>query len=58
MMPPTITGTSPAPAARSPASTCGTASMWDPDRIDSPTTWTSSSTAAATIWAAVSRIPW
>ena len=58
MIPPTMTGTSPAPAARRPARTAGTASMCDPDRIESPTTWTSSSTAAATICAAVSRIPW
>ena len=49
MMPPTMTGTSPAPAARSPSSTSGTSSMCEPDRIESPTQCTSSATAAATI---------
>ena len=36
----------------------GTSSRWEPERIDSPTTSTSSSSAAAAIWAGVSRIPW
>ena len=58
MIPPTTTGTSPAPALCSPSITAGTASMWEPDRIDRPMTWTSSSTAAATICAGVSRMPW
>jgi hypothetical protein len=38
MIPPTITGMSPAPAALRLAITAGTASMWDPDRIDRPIT--------------------
>ncbi len=58
MIPPTTTGTSTTPAARSPSSTSGTSERCDPDRIDSPTRWTSSATAAATISAGVSRIPW
>ncbi len=32
--------------------------MWDPLRIDSPTQWTSSATAAATISSGVRRMPW
>src|SRR5674536_171739 len=44
MIPPTIIGTSPSPAARRPSSTSGTAPMWLPDRIDNPTTCTYSST--------------
>ena len=58
MMPPTMTGMSPAPASRSPSSTSGTSSMCEPDRIEMPTRWTSSETAAATICAGVSRMPW
>ena len=46
------------PAARSRSSTSGTSSRWEPERMDSPTMSTSSSRAAATIWAGVSRIPW
>ena len=58
MIPPTITGTSPSPASRSPSSTSGTSSMCEPDRIERPTQCTSSATAAATICSGVSRMPW
>ena len=58
MMPPTITGTSPAPASRISSSTSGTSSMCDPDRIEMPTRCTSSATAAPTICSGVSRMPW
>ncbi len=57
MMPPAMTGTSSSPFARRPSTTSGTTDRCEPDSTDSPTTSTSSSTAAATIWAGVSRIP-
>ena len=47
-MPPTTTGAS-TPAARSAASVSGTSARCEPDRIDRPTTSTSSSRAAAAI---------
>ena len=37
MIPPTTTGTSPAPPSRRPSSTAGTSARCEPDRIDSPT---------------------
>ena len=58
MIPPTTTGTSETPAAASPLNTSGTSDRCDPERIDRPTRWTSSATAAATISAGVSRMPW
>ena len=54
MIPPTITGTSSMPDAFIAASTSGTSSMCDPDRIESPMQCTSSATAAATICSGVS----
>ncbi len=50
MIPPTTTGTS-TPSSRSWRITSGTSSRCDPERIDRPTTSTSSSLAAAAIWA-------
>ena len=47
-MPPTTTGAS-TPAARSPSTTRGTRARCEPERIEMPTTSTSSSRAAATI---------
>ena len=58
MIPPTTTGTSSSPAAFRPSSTAGTTCRCEPDSTDSPTTCTSSSTAAETICAGVSRMPW
>ena len=46
MIPPTVTSTSSRPASRSRAVTFGTSVMCAPDRIDSPTTSTSSWSAA------------
>ena len=58
MIPPTITGMSSIPAAFICSSTSGTSSMCEPERIERPTQCTSSATAAATICAGVSRMPW
>lgn len=57
-MPPTMTGMSSTPVRRSRASTSGTSSACEPDRIDRPTQCTSSATAAETICSGVSRMPW
>ncbi len=58
MIPPAITGMSPAPVRRSRFSTSGTSSACEPDRIDRPTQCTSSATAADTICSGVRRMPW
>src|SRR5262249_16599035 len=56
-MPPTTTGASTARSRRS-RTVSGTSSRCEPERIDRPTTSTSSSPAAAAICSGVSRMPW
>lgn len=58
MMPPTMTGMSPAPASRSRSRTSGTRALCEPDRMDSPTQCTSSASAAEEISSGVSLMPW
>src|SRR5256885_5399742 len=57
MIPPTTTGAS-TPRSRSRRTVSGTSSRCEPERIDSPTTSTSSSPAAAAICSGVNRMPW
>ena len=57
MIPPTTTGASTASAWRA-RMTSGTSSRCEPERIERPTTSTSSSRAATAIWVGVSRMPW
>jgi hypothetical protein len=57
MIPPTVTSTSSSPFSLSWAVTRGTSVMCAPDRIDNPTTSTSSWSAAVTIISGVWRRP-
>ena len=57
MIPPAVTSTSSRPRSRRRRVTFGSSVMWAPERIESPTTSTSSWSAAVTIISGVWRSP-